>query len=143
MAKYDDASWHSGGDYPAGLPPENARTHIGFFLRWAFSRDLTGELHREEEPDAVAKVVQGTLSGAAFVSEFCDEKLTDEDLDDEGNAFAAACYDTYLARLTDLVCAGGKVATVYHAAEDEPTYADVARLLDEIYAEYERGARGA
>ena len=29
MAKYDDASWHYGGDFPDDLPEENGATHIG------------------------------------------------------------------------------------------------------------------
>jgi len=34
MTKYDDASWHYGGEYPAGLPNEAAGTHIGMFFAW-------------------------------------------------------------------------------------------------------------
>ncbi|WP_262497415.1 DUF7832 domain-containing protein [Pedobacter caeni] len=29
MAKYDDASWHYGGDFPKDLPQINGATHIG------------------------------------------------------------------------------------------------------------------
>jgi len=32
MAKYDDASWHYGGEYPENISEENASTHIGMFL---------------------------------------------------------------------------------------------------------------
>ena len=32
--KYDDASWHYEGAYPADLPPEAGATHIGMFLAW-------------------------------------------------------------------------------------------------------------
>jgi hypothetical protein len=34
--KYDDASWHHGGDFPAGQPQEHGGTHIALFLRWCF-----------------------------------------------------------------------------------------------------------
>jgi hypothetical protein len=39
MAKYDDASWHYGGDYPEDLPNENVATHIGMFLQWCIEND--------------------------------------------------------------------------------------------------------
>ncbi len=38
--KYDDASWHFGGDYPSDLPQENACTHTGVFLAWALKTKL-------------------------------------------------------------------------------------------------------
>jgi hypothetical protein len=34
--KYDDASWHYGGDFPADLPREAGSTHIAMFLAWLF-----------------------------------------------------------------------------------------------------------
>ncbi|WP_441328174.1 DUF7832 domain-containing protein [Mesorhizobium album] len=32
--KYDDASWHSGGNFPRELPPEAGATHIAMFVAW-------------------------------------------------------------------------------------------------------------
>ena len=32
--KYDDASWHYGGNFPKGLSRKNGATHIAFFLVW-------------------------------------------------------------------------------------------------------------
>jgi hypothetical protein len=34
--KYDDASWHFGGEFPKDLPEEAAATHTGMFVAWAF-----------------------------------------------------------------------------------------------------------
>lgn len=39
---YDRIDWHSGGDYPAGLPEENGGIHIGMFLAWAFGQGMAG-----------------------------------------------------------------------------------------------------
>ena len=52
--KYDDASWHFGGDYPEDLPDENGATHIGMFLAWCiahnfFSEELEEDFEEEEE----------------------------------------------------------------------------------------------
>ena len=46
----------------------------------------------EEEPDAVAEVVRGEMSGTDFLFKYCDGKFTDEDLNDEGNNFAARYF---------------------------------------------------
>jgi len=32
--KYDDASWHSEGDFPGDLRAEAGATHIGMFFAW-------------------------------------------------------------------------------------------------------------
>src|SRR5262249_10899633 len=108
--KYDDAGWHSGGDFPADSPEEFAGTHIGLFLRFCFTKGWAGELHTEEEPDAVAAVVQGTMSGTDFLFQYCDGKLTDEDLNEEGNAIAEQYYgdngqylNDYAANFEDLL----------------------------------------
>lgn len=34
--KYDDATWHSGGEFPPESPAEFGGTHIALFLRWCF-----------------------------------------------------------------------------------------------------------
>lgn len=54
-----------------------------------------GELHTEEENDAVQAVVRGEMSGSDFLFKYCDGKLTDEDLNDEGNNFASTYYDAF------------------------------------------------
>lgn len=53
-----------------------------------------GELHTSEENDDVEAVVRGEMSGTDFLFKYCDGKFTDEDLTDEGNAFAAFYYDS-------------------------------------------------
>ncbi|CAM3747349.1 hypothetical protein CCOS865_01277 [Pseudomonas reidholzensis] len=90
--KYDDASWHYGNDFPAGQPQENGGTHIALFLRWCFIKGWAGEFYIEEEPEALARVISGELSATEFLFSYCDGKLTDDDLSDEGNVFAQQYY---------------------------------------------------
>jgi hypothetical protein len=90
--KYDDASWHHGGTFPAGKPYEHGGTHIGLFLRWCFEKGWAGQLHMDDEPDHVAEVIHGNMSGTDFLFKYCDGKFIDEDLNSEGNAFAAQYY---------------------------------------------------
>lgn len=89
---YDKANWHSSGEFPADSPEAYGGTHIGLYLRDCFIQGWAGEIHTDEEPDAVASVVQGEMSGTEFLYKYCDGKFTDEDLNDEGNAFTAEYY---------------------------------------------------
>jgi len=86
--KYDDASWHSGGDFPADLPPEAGGTHTGMFLAWALLSGLAGAIHVEDFPDDVPTLKARSVTPGAFFLAACDGKFIDEDLNDEGNAFA-------------------------------------------------------
>jgi hypothetical protein len=90
--KYDDASWHYGGDFPENQPDEHGGTHIGLFLRWCFEKGWAGQIHRDDEPDDVAEVICGNMSGTEFLFKYCDGKFIHEDLNEEGNAFAGQYY---------------------------------------------------
>jgi hypothetical protein len=103
--KYDDASWHYEGNFPAEVPPENGATHIGMFLGWAIQRDLVGGLHRADEDTAfdLERIKNRHLRPRDFLLNWTDGKLTDDDLNDEGNAFATSYYqERYLADWADL-----------------------------------------
>lgn len=90
--KYDDASWHYGGDFPQESPAQYGGTHIGLFLRWCFTKGWAGQLHLEEGAEDVQRVIDGALSGTEYLFTYCDEKFTDEDLNEEGNSFAQRYY---------------------------------------------------
>lgn len=92
IMKYDDASWHSRGDFPSGSPEAYGGTHIALFLKWCFMKGWIGEFHREENPEDVDAVLTGAMSATDFFFKNCDGKLTDEDFNDEGNRFAARYY---------------------------------------------------
>ena len=93
MAKYDDASWHYGGDFPDDLPEENGATHIGMFLTWCIDNDLLSEEQIEDSADEIESVKNRKMTGAEFLIDICDEKFTDYDLNDIGNEFATDYYE--------------------------------------------------
>jgi len=93
MPKYDDASWHYGGDFPKDLPPENGATHIGFFITWCIDNDLVSDFQLEESAEDVQRVKERKMTGRDFLLQNCDEKFTDEDLNDLGNSFAQDYYE--------------------------------------------------
>jgi hypothetical protein len=139
--KYDDASWHYGGDFPKDLPPENGATHIGFFLAWAFHRGFVGELHLEEDQDQLAAVLAREITGREFLLTCCDEKFTDEDLSEEGNAFAAAYYPTqYLEDFDCLVLRSG-FSSDYHAPDTWEFFDRLAAILDRRFSQWKQGGK--
>jgi hypothetical protein len=91
--KYDDASWHYGGKFPKDLPAEAGATHTGMFVAWALLNGLAGEIYSTDFPDEIPKLVSRSLTPGRFFLEACDGKFTDDDLNEEGNAFAQACFD--------------------------------------------------
>lgn len=77
---YDDAgSW------------ERACRHIGLFLWWAAERGLASEHHDPK------KIRENPTEH--FISQ-CDTKLYDEDMTEDGRAFAASEYGNYLGEVS-------------------------------------------
>ncbi|MDM1407611.1 hypothetical protein [Myroides sp. DF42-4-2] len=93
MTKYDDASWHYEGDFPADLPPEHGATHIGMLLTWCIQNDFFAQELSEELADEVQAVKNRSLTGTSFLLTHCDGKLMEEDLNEKGNAFIRDYYD--------------------------------------------------
>jgi len=93
MAKYDDASWHYGGEYPENLPDENAATHIGMFLTWCINNELISEELVQDSTDEIQSVKIREMTGGQFLIDICDEKFSPHDLNDTGNGFAQAYYN--------------------------------------------------
>jgi len=114
--KYEDVAWHSGSDdYPKDLPAQAAATHTGMFIAWALTSGLGSTLLAADAGELRARKV---TPGAFFYSQ-CDGKFTDEDLNDEGNAFAKLYFDPevamYLGDYDAVLCSGLKSA--YHVPD--------------------------
>jgi hypothetical protein len=141
---YDNYDWHAGGDFPVDLGSECGGTHIGMFLAWAISRDLIGDLHREEFPELVLAVRQRQLTGREFLFRACDGKFWDEDLNDEGNAFAKWYYAPesggYGRYISDYERAIGEgLPTIYHVEDSWENYDRLAPIIDERFGAWKRG----
>ncbi len=126
--KYDDASWHYDGNFPAGQPQEHGGTHIALFLKWCFSKGWAAELHSDEAPEAVARVISGELSATEFLFNYCDGQITDEDLSDEGNLIAQQYYGDDGLYLQDYSDHFGDL--MYVAPESEHDFAKFCSILD-------------
>jgi len=135
--KYDDVDWHVSGDFPEDLDARAARTHIGLFLAWAVERGLEGELLRTHYADQLAALRAGTVQGSALIEQCCDDKLTNDDLSDEGNAFARDYYEkSYLDDYVDL--SDDDLPSIYHEPDTPEKYAQVRDLLDQRWREWKR-----
>lgn len=137
---YDRADWHYGGDFPEGLAPENGATHIGMYLAWAIKRGFTGELHLQHSAPAVAAVREGRMSGRIFLIEQCDEKFTEEDLNDEGNRFTSSYYEAgYHADYAK--CFGDAYPSLYHVEDSPSNQLEVDGILDRRLAVWRQTSR--
>ena len=138
---YDRADWHYGGNFPKELPQENGGTHIGMFLAWAIANSLEGDLHKEESGPALEAVRRREMTGRQFLFDQCDEKFTDEDLNDEGNAFAAAYYSRedplYIHDYEGVLGAG--VPTLYHVADTWENYDKIAPVISRRFMKWKSG----
>lgn len=92
MTKYDDASWHYGGDFPEELPSKNGATHTGMFLNWCIHNDLHSEEMKEDFKDEIESLKRREITGAEFLIDVCDGKFTEHDLNELGNSFAKDYY---------------------------------------------------
>jgi len=131
LVKYDDASWHSGGEFPEDSPDEYGGTHIALFLRWCFAKGWAGDAHCEEEPEDTRRVAQGTLPATEFFFKYCDGKLTDEDLNEDGNAFAEQYYGDAGLYFQDYATHFG--ALMYVAPEEAHDFEAFSSVLEARY----------
>jgi len=137
--KYDDASWHSEGQFPEDLPPEAGATHTGMFLAWAFLSGLASETHLEDFPESLPLLVERSTTPGEFFLTTCDGKFTDEELNEEGNAFTVRYFDFDHGKyLEDYQKTLGPDLPSLYAIED--TWENFDRLkpvLDQRYAEWQ------
>lgn len=73
------------------------------------------------------------MTPGAFFLRLCAGKFTDEDLNDEGNAFAATYFDLQKGKyIADYEAIFGKDGpTIYHVADTWENYDRIAPLLDD------------
>lgn len=136
--KYDDASWHSGGDFPKDLPSEAGATHTGIFLAWALLSGLAGELHESELVEELEELRRREITPGAFFLRTCDGKLTDEDLSTEGNEFAQDYFDfesgQYLEDYDRVLSSG--LPSQYHVPDSWESFDRIRPILDDRLSQW-------
>jgi hypothetical protein len=136
--KYDDASWHYGGDFPKDLPPEAGATHTGMFVTWCLLAGLAGKEHLEDFPESIPILAARSVTPGAFFLNSCDGKFTDEEPSEEGNAFTKSYFDFenghYLSDYCDAL--GISLHKIYVAADTWESFDLVKPVLDRRYADW-------
>jgi hypothetical protein len=134
--KYDDASWHSGGDFPADLAPEAGATHTGMFVAWALLSGLGGELHVVEFPKELERLKRREVAPGRFFLMACDGKFTNENLSDEGNRFAQDYFDSsngkYLSDYERILA--DNLPSLYHVPDTWQSFDLIRPVLDDRLA---------
>ncbi len=138
MTKYDDVSWHYGGDFPKDLPIEAGGTHTGMFLAWALLSGLAGEDYVVDLPDELEQLRSRTVTPGAFFVNVCDGKFTDDDLNDERNAFAQEYFELETGQfLGDYEkTLGADLPYLYHVADTWENFERIKPVLDQRFQEW-------
>ena len=136
--KYDDASWHYGGNFPSDLSDSAGATHTGMFLAWAFLSGLAGEDIVDGMPDAIAPLQNRTITPGEFFLTQWDGKFIDDDLNDLGNEFAKSYFDfesgDYLTDYESTV--GANYTSLYYVPDTWETYDALKLVLDERFRQW-------
>jgi hypothetical protein len=151
MTKYDDASWHYGGDYPKDLPKENAATHIGMFLAWCINNDLISDELKKDAKEDVNNVKSHKMTGSEFLIKVCDGKFIDNDLSEIGQEFTNDYYENkskfarkfgdYIGDFCNVFTEkaeknGFEYETLYHVEDTWENYDLMAQKIDECFAKW-------
>ena len=136
---YDRADWHYSGDFPDDLPPEAGGTHIGMYVGWVILRGLEGESCREESPEALKAVRERRMTGRDFLMRECDEKFTEDVVNEEGRAFTEAYFlkegpGGYLSDYEEAL--GDDLPSLYHVADTWENFDKFAPIIDWRFAEW-------
>jgi hypothetical protein len=134
--KYDEASWHYGGDYPEDLSEDAASIHIGMFLVWCLLNDLTSDIHASD----LIKLKNRELTPGKWFMDTCDEKFSDQDLNQIGNSFAQYYYDLdngiYLGDYDEIL--DQDLESIYHAPDSWGFFDLLNPIITKRYAQWQK-----
>lgn len=138
--KYDDASWHYGGEFPDHLPPTAGATHTGMFLAWALLSGLGSSFHFEDFSDGLSQLEKREITPGAYFFKLLDGKFVDIDLNEEGNAFTASYFDFQKGEfLNDYeALLGINLPDLYHVSDTWENFDRLKPLLDSRLNEWRK-----
>ncbi|MDB2438190.1 hypothetical protein N9W89_05700 [Hellea sp.] len=134
--KYDDASWHSDGEFPEDSPAEYGGTHIALFMKWCFLKGWASDEHLLDAEDDLKDVISNKMTATEFFFKYCDGKLTHEDFNEEGNDFAEAYYTESEFYLADY--AEEFYEQMYIASEQEHDFTKFSKMVENRYEDYSK-----
>jgi hypothetical protein len=135
---YDKAKWHSEGNFPKDAPAENGGTHIGIFLAWAILHDLVSDELQADAAEDLTAVRERRMTGRTFLFKHLDGVLTEDEFNEQGNAFARHYYNKYMGEFDRIV--RKHFPTAYHIGDVWKNYDAIAKTIDKRYAEWRTNA---
>lgn len=136
--KYDDASWHYGGDFPDDLPVEAGATHIGMFVTWCLLNGLAGSMWIDDFPRELEALRKRMVTPGQFFLQSCDEKFVDEELNEKGNEFAEAYYQgSYFGDYENTLAAN--LPSCYHVADGWETFDKFSPVIATRFDQWQKG----
>ncbi len=126
------------------LPKGHAGTHIGMFLAWAVSRGLESEHHRQHSAELLGRLRRREITGRQFFEAACPGKFWEQDLSEEGNAFAQEYYaggkggrGAYFADYKKVLAA--RLPGFWHVADTWENYEKIAPVISSRYEAWKTG----
>lgn len=132
--KFDDYTWHSEGEFPSDLPPENGATHIGMIFAWLAERELIAEECISQIKHQLASIRKQEITPGKFALDAFDGKLLSEDLSSLANKFLLSYYADYFSDYSQSFWDEGD--TIYHVQDSWETFKVVAAFLTQRFDEF-------
>jgi len=137
--RYDDASWHSDGDFPTELPAEAGATHIGMYVAWLLLQGMASEELAEDEKEDLQALRERSTTPGLFLLQCSDGKFVDDLISDEANAFTAVYYDLengqYLEDYEEQL--GAEIPSLYHVADTWENFDRLAPVIAQRFAAWQ------
>lgn len=105
------------------------------FLAWALLSDLGGEIHTVDLEAELSRLKQRMITPGEYLFSNCDGKLTNEDLNETGNTFAAWYFKSQYPNDYGLAF-GDALPSLYHVKDSWDTYGALQPILDARMSEF-------
>jgi hypothetical protein len=137
MEIFDKAKYHADGNFPSGLPREQAYVPGGMFIAWCALADLLSEEIRRQFSAECVALNERTSSPCSLYRAF-GGVFTDAHLSRKGIDFAKAYFDlehgAYLDDYIDLLA--NEEPTAYHVADTWRNFDLLRSILDSRYSDW-------
>jgi hypothetical protein len=141
MFKYDDAAWHCyGGAFPKDLPAAAAATHIAMFVVWALLSGLGGSRHIGTSRQDLEQLKSRGITPGQYFLDACDGRFTNEDLNFQGNLFAAGYFGYQYLKDYDNTL-GENLPSLYHVGDLWESFDRLKPLLNRRFADWTQGCK--
>jgi len=131
MTVYDKAKYHDESVLLEQLAADQAYVHIGYFLGWLVDQELYSEEFLEDFEEEIEDFKARKLLSSQFFKKAAGVLASDM-LNEEGNAFAASKYDSYLSDYL-YVLNQEDAESVYHVPDTWENYELISSELDIVY----------